>query len=70
LEAVEALMRKGVLPRPQMIGDLRRWDFATVRAVIESQNGLRKRVTPSGMPGADEDPYLAALTTEASDAKT
>ncbi|MFZ1106080.1 MAG: hypothetical protein WAN86_24990 [Hyphomicrobiaceae bacterium] len=32
---VEALMRKGALPRPRMIGDLRRWDFASVRAFVE-----------------------------------
>lgn len=63
LEAVEAMMRRGVLPRPQMIGELRRWDFAIVRAAIESQNSLRKRMAPNGMPGPQEDPFLSALTT-------
>jgi hypothetical protein len=66
VEAIEALIRKGVLPRPHMIGDLRRWDFAKVRAAIESQNGARKmlRLAPNGQPGPYEDPFLAALTPE------
>jgi hypothetical protein len=66
-EAVAKVMqqtRKGVLPRPQMIGDLKRWDFTLVRAAIESQNGVRKRMAPNGQPGPDEDPFLAALTPE------
>jgi hypothetical protein len=64
VEAIEALIRKGVLPLPHMIGDLRRWDFAKVRAAIESQNRARKRLAPNGQPGPDEDPFLAALTPE------
>jgi hypothetical protein len=64
VEMIEALMRRGVLPRPQMIGDLRRWDFAMVRAAIESQNRAMKRMAPNGQPGPDEDPFLAALTAE------
>jgi hypothetical protein len=64
VEAIEGLIRRGVLPRPQMIGELRRWDFAMVRAAIESQNGGRKRLAPNGQPGADEDPFLAALAPE------
>jgi hypothetical protein len=64
VEAIEVLIRKGILPRPQMIGDLRRWDFAMVRAAIESQNGVMKRMAPNGKPGPDEDPFLAALTPE------
>jgi hypothetical protein len=64
VEAIEALMRKGVLPRPQMIGDLQRWDFSIVRATIAAQNGVRTRLAPNGQPGPDDDPFLAALTTE------
>ena len=64
VEAIEALMRKGVLPRPQMIGDLRRWDFATVRATIAAQNNVRNWLAPNGRPGPDDDPFLAALTAE------
>ena len=64
VEAIEVLMRRGALPRPQMIGDLRRWDFAKVRAAIESQNGAKKRLAPNGQPGPDEDLFLAALVKE------
>ena len=68
-EAIELLMRKGVLPRPEMIGGLRRWDFAKVRAAIESQNDVRKGLAPNGRPGPDNDPYLAALTPEVHEVK-
>jgi hypothetical protein len=70
LGVIEGLMRKGVLPRPQMIGDLRRWDFALVRAAIESQNGVKKRLGPNGQPGPDEDPYLAALVKDPDEANS
>jgi hypothetical protein len=61
VEAIEVLMRRGALPRPQMIGDLRRWDFGSVRAFVQSQNARGKRVAPNGRPGPDDDPFLATL---------
>jgi hypothetical protein len=68
VEAIEVLMRRGALPRPQMIGDLRRWDFASVRAFVQGQNAGRKRLAPNGRPGPADDPFLAAL--EGAPAKT
>ena len=62
VEAIEALMRKGALPRPHLIGGLRRWDFATVRAFVEAQNVPAKRLAPNGQPGPEDDAFLAALT--------
>jgi hypothetical protein len=61
VEAVEALMRRGALPRPRMIGGLRRWDFRSVRAFIEAQNGAQRNLAPNGQPGPEDDPYLGAL---------
>lgn len=66
---VEALMRKGALPRPRMIGDLRRWDFASVRAFVEAQNAPAKRLAPNGRPGPEDDPFLAALTNGKADSR-
>jgi hypothetical protein len=62
VEAIEVLMRRGALPCPQMIGDLRRWDFASVRAFLQSRNVQAKRVGANGRPGPEDDPFLAALT--------
>jgi len=64
IEAIEALVRRGALPRPWMIGGLRRWDFRSVRAFIEADNVTKGKVAPNGRPGPDEDPFLAALTPE------
>lgn len=61
VEAIEVLMRRGALPRPQMIGDLPRWDFASVRAFAQSQNAGGKRIARNGRPGPEEDAFLAAL---------
>jgi hypothetical protein len=65
VEAIEALMRRGALPRPRMIGGLRRWDFASVRAFVEAQNAPARRLAPNGRPGPEDDPFLAALANEA-----
>jgi hypothetical protein len=46
-----------------MIGGLRRWNFASVRAFVEAQNVPGKRLAPNGRPGPEDDPFLAALST-------
>jgi hypothetical protein len=50
-----------------MIGGLRRWDFARVRAFVEAQNAPAKRLAANGRPGPEDDPFLAALTNEKAD---
>jgi excisionase family DNA binding protein len=62
VETIEALLRRGALPSPRMIGGLRRWCFASVRAFVEAQNAPAKRLAPNGRPGPEDDPFLAALT--------
>jgi hypothetical protein len=64
VECIEALVRMGALPRPRIIGKLRRWDFTLVRAAIETQNSRKGKVGPNGLPGPEIDPFLAALETE------
>jgi hypothetical protein len=66
VEVIEALMRRGALPRPRLIGGLKRWEFAAVRLFVESQNRV-KRLAPNGRPGPDEDAFLAALEEPAKD---
>jgi hypothetical protein len=61
VENIELLVRAGALPRPRTIGNLRRWDFALVRAAIETQSGHRTKTGPNGLPGPEADPFLAAL---------
>ncbi|MDG4560686.1 MAG: hypothetical protein P9E88_05270 [Candidatus Competibacter sp.] len=63
---VERLLRAGELPAPWRIGDLKRWDFAVVRAFIAGRNvgsgaGQRVRLAENGLPGRDDDPLLAAV---------
>lgn len=36
---IENYVRDGLLPRPELIGNLKRWDFAEVRAYIKASNG-------------------------------
>jgi hypothetical protein len=52
---------------PRMIGGLRRWNFAAVRAFVEAQSVSGKRLAPNGRPGPEDDPFLAALTKEKAD---
>ena len=38
---IEAYVRAGLLPKPERIGNLPRWDFAAVVAFIKARNGAR-----------------------------
>ena len=67
VETIEALLRRGALPSPRLIGGLRRWNFASVRAFVEAQNVAGKRLAANGRPGPEDDPFLAALTNEKAD---
>jgi hypothetical protein len=51
-------VRLGLLPKPQTIGNLQRWDFGQVKAFIKAQNAATleaHRLT------GDEDVYLKGL---------
>ena len=52
---IDAYVRLGLLPKPETIGNLQRWDFGQVKAFIKAQNtayclhrGGRKRQAPEG----------------------
>ena len=54
--AVDDYVRKGLLPRPIMIGTQPRWSWSDVRAFILSQNGLAN--DDPAAPVSQEDPFL------------
>jgi predicted DNA-binding transcriptional regulator AlpA len=55
---VDAYVRAGLLPKPETIGNLQRWDFVEVRAFIKAQNGSSIGYGPASEL---EDVYLKGL---------
>ena len=58
---IDAYVKEGRLPRPEMIGNLVRWDFAEVRAFIKARNGAAQVSARNGVLHNADDPYLEAL---------
>ena len=53
---IDAYVKMELLPKPEIIGNLPRWDFGEVRAFIKSRN------IGGGVGGADdEDAYLKGI---------
>lgn len=50
---IESYVREGLLPKPDMVGNLPRWEFAAVVSFIKSKNDAAK------LP--DEDEYLKGI---------
>jgi predicted DNA-binding transcriptional regulator AlpA len=58
---IDAYVRLGLLPKPEVIGNLQRWDFGYVKAFIKAQNagtGAGGRRPPGG---DEEDAYMKGL---------
>ncbi len=55
---IDAYVRFGLLPKPESIGNLQRWDFGQVKAFIKAQNAATDKVHGSF---DDEDAYLKGL---------
>src|ERR1700756_181397 len=56
---IDAYVRLGLLPKPQTIGNLQRWDFGQVKAFIREQNAEihgRHRTASD-----EEDAYVKGL---------
>ncbi len=59
---IDTYVRLGLLPKPQAIGNLQRWDFGQVKAFIKAQNAA-----PSGNAASDEkDAFFKGLESESS----
>lgn len=43
---IDAYVRAGLLPKPEIIGNLQRWDFNRVRAFIKARNSVRLLAQP------------------------
>ena len=52
---VESYVRAGLLPKPEMIGNLPRWDFARVVAFIKARNDAPQTAT------SNDDEYLKGI---------
>jgi predicted DNA-binding transcriptional regulator AlpA len=55
---IDAYVRLGLLPKPQSIGNLQRWDFGQVKAFIKAQNAATHE---THRLASDEDAYLKGL---------
>ena len=42
---IDAYVKEGRLPKPEMIGNLVRWDFTEVRAFIKAQNASNRSIS-------------------------
>jgi predicted DNA-binding transcriptional regulator AlpA len=63
---IDAYVRDGRLPKPEVIGNLVRWDFVAVRAFIKAHNASKddsanELAIKNGVLHEPEDPYLKAL---------
>lgn len=52
---IDVYVRLGLLPKPQTIGNLQRWDFSEIRAFIVAQNNGNERINP-------EDEFMKAVS--------
>jgi len=60
---IDAYVRAGLLPKPERIGNLPRWDFAAVVAFIKARNtATSDPAISNGVLHEPEDPYLKALS--------
>jgi predicted DNA-binding transcriptional regulator AlpA len=57
---VDDYVRRGLLPKPQSVGNLQRWRWSDVEAWIAASNSRRDEVNPARTPEA-EDPYFAGV---------
>jgi len=58
---IDAYVRQGRLPKPELIGNLVRWDFAEVRTFIKALNATSGVALDNGVLNDPADPYLKAL---------
>ena len=54
---IDSYVRLGLLPKPEAIGNLQRWDFGQVKAFIKAQNAA----SINGTAPDQEDAYLKGL---------
>jgi hypothetical protein len=55
---IDAYVRLGLLPKPEVIGNLQRWDFGQVKAFIKAQNTGGQEAYPNEQ---EDDVYTKGL---------
>ena len=60
---IDKCVRLGLLPKPENIGNLQRWDFGKVKACIRAQNSAR---AANDVASGEEDAFLKGLESEPS----
>jgi len=58
---IDAYVRLGLLPRPERIGNLPRWDFAEVRAFIRARNAEADGETVDASGADRNDAYMKGI---------
>jgi len=58
---IDSYVRLGLLPKPQTIGNLQRWDFGHVKAFIRAQNALVHENQTGGAASAEDDAYVKGV---------
>jgi predicted DNA-binding transcriptional regulator AlpA len=58
---IDNYVRLGLLPRPVMVGNLQRWDFAEVKAFIAAQNREWQSRQSGDGRSDEEDAYMKGL---------
>ena len=56
---IDSYVRLGLLPKPQTIGNLQRWDFGQVKAFIKVQNATAHETLRAASD--EEDAYMKGL---------
>ena len=56
---IDSYVRLGLLPKPQTIGNLQRWDFGQVKAFIKVQNTAMHETLRAASD--EEDAYMKGL---------
>lgn len=55
---IDDYVRRGLLPQPQMVGNLQRWRWSDIESWIAVRTGLP---TLDGSPVVEEDPYMKGV---------
>jgi predicted DNA-binding transcriptional regulator AlpA len=55
---IDAYVRDGLLPKPELVGNLPRWDFAQVVSFIRTRNEVGKE---AGESAQNQDAYLKGI---------
>lgn len=52
---IDAYVRAGLLPKPEVIGNVQRWEFSEVRAFIKSRNQDSEALAMNGVSSVSDE---------------